>query len=66
MIRDFFKWTYLFFLDNPITNRSLIAIEIFAYFKQALAIGGIRNQLSLAIFPRALRFALLNYKENLN
>ena len=45
MIRDFFKWTYLFFLDNLITNRSLIAIEIYAYFKQALAVNlGLRNK----------------------
>ena len=56
-----------FFLhSNEVNHISLIAIDIYAYFKQALVVGGIRIQLFLAIFPRALRFVLLNYKENLN
>lgn len=37
----------LFFLDNPIADSALGAVVIYTYFKQALAIGCIRNQISL-------------------
>lgn len=37
----------LFFLDNPIADSALGAVVIYTYFKQTLAIGCIRNQISL-------------------
>ena len=37
----------LFFLDNPIADSALGAVVIYTYFKQVLAIGCIRNQISL-------------------
>ena len=49
LFRIIFLYSFLFFPDYPITNRTLTTIEIYTYFKQALTICRIWNQISLFI-----------------